>query len=395
MADFKIRGQLKLKDDASKTMKGFSVASLKSITSLAAGVTAAGVAFGAFAKRIIDYGDKLDKLNKRLGVSVEALDKLRQVGELSGVQFNTLTMALQRMTRRLAEAADGAGPAADALDDLGLNAADLIRLAPEEQFRIIAQRLSQVENGTIRLVNAYRLFDSEGVVVLQMVDDLNTNLENTTTTMNKLRTDEMARFNDNLTIIGENIKNTANVIVSDLAKAFNEIYDLINGETDDVGVIEWMFYGPGGKKGFMSRGVDPLFNGIIASGPASPIKPIPFCIGNTVGESTIPPPAKAIILPLLTTPPSAKPIPKKLPNAVPVNVPVNAFIIIILMIIWAIIFNVEVANSLKASFALFVPDANVTKAELNESTIVSPIFLNPSEMSCASVVPFCFSFNIC
>jgi len=57
----------------------------------------------------IDSADKIDKLSTRLGASSEALSQYRHVASQSGIEFNTLTMGWQRMTRRVAEAAKGTG----------------------------------------------------------------------------------------------------------------------------------------------------------------------------------------------------------------------------------------------------------------------------------------------
>ena len=71
---------------------------------------AIGTAFGARAiKKIIDTGDQIGKLSLRLGASSEALSELKYAAEITGVGFNSLTTGLQRMTRRVSEAATGTG----------------------------------------------------------------------------------------------------------------------------------------------------------------------------------------------------------------------------------------------------------------------------------------------
>jgi hypothetical protein len=53
-------------------------------------------------------------------VGVEALQELRFAAKASGVEQQTLDMALQRFTRRAAEAAQGTGEAKDALAQMGI-----------------------------------------------------------------------------------------------------------------------------------------------------------------------------------------------------------------------------------------------------------------------------------
>lgn len=131
------------------------------------GGAVSGVGLVLLADRVIEAADQVDKLSLRLGASTEALSQYRHVAEITGVQFNTLTMAWQRMTRRVSEAAVGMGEARDALKELGLSAVALNRLAPEQQFEVLADALMDVESQTDRVRLAFKLFDSEGVAVLQ------------------------------------------------------------------------------------------------------------------------------------------------------------------------------------------------------------------------------------
>lgn len=143
----------------------------------AAGVAATGMvaayttAFSVMTKQTLDLGDQLAKLETRLGVSVEGMSGLKFAAEQSGVSFQTLTMGMQRMIRRVGEAANGTGEAEVALLELGLSAKKLAQLKPENQFRAIAEALSGVANANDRARLAQKLFDSEGVALLQLMED--------------------------------------------------------------------------------------------------------------------------------------------------------------------------------------------------------------------------------
>lgn len=121
--------------------------------------------------------DKLAKQADKLGMTTEALQGLRYAGELSGVAIGTTDMALQRMTRRVAEAARGTGEAKDAIKELNLNAAELARMSPDEQFKAIAGAMEGVANQGDKVRLAMKLFDSEGVALVNTlsmgVDGLN------------------------------------------------------------------------------------------------------------------------------------------------------------------------------------------------------------------------------
>lgn len=149
-------------DKVAKDMK----TTLKRVSIAVAGSSAA--MFG-FAKTTASSYDQLQKFSDRIGISTEALSKYHAAAEFSRVATQTLDMALQRMTRRVAEAAKGSGEAKDAIAELGLNARELNKQTPDKIFEAVVRAMEHVENQSDRTRLAMRLFDSEGVAVLQMM----------------------------------------------------------------------------------------------------------------------------------------------------------------------------------------------------------------------------------
>lgn len=126
--------------------------------------------FANMIKNTIDAGDQIQKLSIRLNASTEALSEYKHVAETTGVSFQTLTTAWQRQTRRIAEATQGTGEAKKALEELGLSAQALNSLRPEQQFEVLADAMSQVDNQADKVRLAMRLWDTEGVALLQTID---------------------------------------------------------------------------------------------------------------------------------------------------------------------------------------------------------------------------------
>jgi hypothetical protein len=131
----------------------------------------AAVAGAAFASAKLVSGinqsmqaiDKLAKTSDKLGLTTEALAGLRHAAELTGAGTKTLDMGLQRMTRRIADASMGTGEAVKALNELGLSAERLNAMSPDEQFRQIAGAMANVDGQSNKVRLAFKLFDSEGV----------------------------------------------------------------------------------------------------------------------------------------------------------------------------------------------------------------------------------------
>ena len=156
---------------AQRRTRSFSLAVRKSLSVVTKfGSVLTGVAVGGglavLVKRSLDAVDALAKTSDKLGITTEQLAALRLAAERTGVETSKLEMALQRMVRRISEAAMGTGEAVAALEELGLSAEALNRLAPDEQFRRIADAMARVENQSDRVRLAFKLFDSEGVALV-------------------------------------------------------------------------------------------------------------------------------------------------------------------------------------------------------------------------------------
>jgi uncharacterized protein Yka (UPF0111/DUF47 family) len=110
--------------------------------------------------------DETQKFANRIGMSADALTALNFAAEQTGASARTMQMGLQRMTRRVSEAASGTGEAKDAIKELGLSAQALERMSPDQQFAAIADAMQGVENQSDKVRLAMKLFDSEGVALV-------------------------------------------------------------------------------------------------------------------------------------------------------------------------------------------------------------------------------------
>ena len=136
----------------------------KRVALLSTVIAAAGAALAVkFTRDGLKAVDSMAKFARVVGVSTEALAGLQLAAEetagFTGQQFN---LALQRMTRRIAEAAQGSGEAKAAIKELGLSARDLARAGPDEAFLLIADAMQGVTQQSDRLRIGFKLFDSEG-----------------------------------------------------------------------------------------------------------------------------------------------------------------------------------------------------------------------------------------
>ena len=133
-------------------------------TALVGAVGAGGL--GLLITQSLKSTDALAKTASKIGTTTEALSALQYAGQLTGVQVDTMNMALQRFTRRASEAAVGTGEAKGALRELNVDARRLVRLPLDERMLVLADAFEQVENESDRLRLAFKLFDSEGAALV-------------------------------------------------------------------------------------------------------------------------------------------------------------------------------------------------------------------------------------
>jgi hypothetical protein len=159
--------------DWSQTMQKTAKIGAASFLAVGAAATGAGIGIIAMVEKHSGAIDQLAKTSDKLGLVPQALQLMRYQAELSGVSMGTLDMATQRMVRRIAEAAQGTGEAVGALKELRLSATQLAQMSPDQQFYAIAEAMKGVEKQGDRVRLAMKLFDSEGVsLVNTLVSDL-------------------------------------------------------------------------------------------------------------------------------------------------------------------------------------------------------------------------------
>ena len=243
----KIIVPIEAKDNASATINKFTSNTQQQFDKLTTGATSAfkklagiagigavSVAFSSLIKNTISYADQLGKLKDRLGINVQEFDKIRQIAAKSSVSFETLTMATQRMTRRLAE---GTSTVKDAIKELGLSMSGLKNLTPDKQLLVLLQALDKVEDGGRRVALAFQLFDSEGVKLLQLVPSLRSGLADITSNFDAEKTKLAEDFGNKMEYLRETFKQLAVNIIPFLNKSLDFLIENLNAIATILGGI--------------------------------------------------------------------------------------------------------------------------------------------------------------
>ena len=136
---------------------GASMAGIGAKVAAAAGVVT-GLGFAA-TKSFGDFAKEMTVLSERTGIGLRALSGFKILAAESGSSLEQFAHSIRLMQVAIT---DGSPDAQKALQQLGLSAADLQGLAPEDQFNQIADAFAAVSNPAERATIASRLFGRAG-----------------------------------------------------------------------------------------------------------------------------------------------------------------------------------------------------------------------------------------
>lgn len=128
---------------------------------------AAGI--GRFITSTVKSADSLQKLSIKLGTTTDFLSKLQYAANISGVEMNTVSKALEKMQKSASDAGRGLSTARDGFATLGIEVEEFINLSPEQQFQLMIEKLGGVANQSIRTGTAMDLMGRSGAEMLKIV----------------------------------------------------------------------------------------------------------------------------------------------------------------------------------------------------------------------------------
>lgn len=238
-----------------------AAAAAKATKLMAAASVAAGGALLAMSHRAADAQDRVQKLSDRLGIGVTQLSQFHHHAELSGLRTRTFDMALQRMSRRVAEAAQETGEAQGAIKELGLDAKALAGLPLDRQMLAVADAIQSVEDPATKTRLAFKLFDSEGVAMLQTMKDGSEgfrqsarDLDRLGQTMDAQGTANAAKFKDEWLRLQKAVGGVSKGIADEFIPIFAGVFDRVSDAIAEnrQGIVNFV---TGAVRGFLTFGM--------------------------------------------------------------------------------------------------------------------------------------------
>lgn len=155
--------------EAGKASKGMSIQT--KVLGQVLRVLTAGVAKGI--ADAVAYADVLGKMSTRTGISTEALSGLALVASKSDTSIQTVAKGMATLSKGMLDAATkGTGPAAEALEILGISATDANgKLKDSESiFKEVATGFKGMENGAQKAALAQKLFGGSGRELIPLLN---------------------------------------------------------------------------------------------------------------------------------------------------------------------------------------------------------------------------------
>ena len=131
------------------------------------GITAA---VGSALYQFASFGDGVAKMARRTALSVKAVSELGYVSKIAGSSMEAVEKGVRRMARAITDANSGLLTYQRAFTRIGLDAADLAKMAPEEAFWEVARAIGGTKDALIRASAAQEIFGRAGTQLIPMFD---------------------------------------------------------------------------------------------------------------------------------------------------------------------------------------------------------------------------------
>ena len=165
--------------EATKQLRMFHSSTNSALNKLSAGfvslgkrVLGLGAAFASVNSVLnaVKVGDDLAKAALKSGIAANAFTELAHAAKMTDVDLGSLSTALKKMQVTLSEAGSGGKAAEKTLAALGLSFEKIKALSPDQQFELIADRISQLQVPADKTRAAVELFGRAGADLLPLFE---------------------------------------------------------------------------------------------------------------------------------------------------------------------------------------------------------------------------------
>lgn len=193
-------------NEAQAKLQSFAASAAKAGAQLAAVGSAFSAPFVVAAETTRSFGDALDKMSQRTGITVENLSKLSFAAEQSGQTLGEFEKTIVGLSRQIFNLERGELRAVQSFGLLGVQFEDIKDLSPNQVFAKLADGIASIENPLVRAGRAQAIFGRSGRNLLPL----------------------LARGSEGIAKLGEEAENFGLVVGTDTATAAADLTDAFN-----------------------------------------------------------------------------------------------------------------------------------------------------------------------
>ena len=194
-----------------------------------------------------EYGDNIDKMSQKIGISAEEYQKLGYAFERSGANIDSLQGGMKTLKGVLVDAANGSEQAQAKLAAIGLTAEDLAGKSSDAQLNMVINALQGMGEGAERTAAATDLLGKSatdlGPLLNMSAEDLEAlkqEAEDYGMVMSNEAVKQSAAFDDSMTRLEGTVTGLRNRLVGQLLPGITKVTDGLakmmsgQGGTDDI-----------------------------------------------------------------------------------------------------------------------------------------------------------------
>lgn len=176
--------------------------------------------------------DAQSKMAQSLDTSTRSMQVLARAADRAGISTGELEQIGRQLTKRLSQAAGGAGPAAEALERMGLRAADLADLDLDQRISVINRAIEETIPAAEQAAVAAQVFgDRAGLLASRLDADTiaraNAEIERFGLAVTEIQADQIEAANDAISGLGLVTRGLANQMTVALAPTLRRIAERV------------------------------------------------------------------------------------------------------------------------------------------------------------------------
>ena len=186
--------------------------------------------------RFTEAAAGIDDIVQRTGASAESISQLRYAAEQSGSTLEDVERGMRKLSDVTTEASKGNKAAAATLEQLGISADSIVGKSVEEQFLMVAEGLSKIEDPAKRASAAMDAFGKGSTVLLPMMADgaggiraLMAEADRLGMTISGEQAAAAAAFDDKWQGLVATLRNASNIIAVTVLPYLSQLIDMVMG----------------------------------------------------------------------------------------------------------------------------------------------------------------------